>query len=74
MMFDKLVGRNGHDDLAWFIFDESGEREYRAVSQAAKQAEKHQKSEKTRHDLSIEGGLAVRHNHGPEPLARPAAR
>jgi hypothetical protein len=51
MILDKLVGGNSHDDLAWLVFDESGERKYGTVSQAAKQAEKYQKSEKTRHDL-----------------------
>jgi hypothetical protein len=45
MVLEKLVGRNGHDDLARLIFDECGKRKYRAVSQAAEQAEKDQKSE-----------------------------
>ena len=77
MILEKLVGGNSHDDLAWLVFDESSEREHGTVSQAAEQAEKNQKSEKTRHDLSIEDGprrFAASYDHVPEPLARPAAR
>jgi len=47
------------------------------ASQAAEHAEKHQKSEKTRHDLSVEDGprrFAASYDHVPGPLARPAAR
>jgi hypothetical protein len=77
MVLEKLVGGNSHDDLAWLVFDESSERENGTVSQAAEQAEKHQKSEKTRHDLSVKDGprrFAASYDHVPEPLARPAAR
>jgi hypothetical protein len=45
MIFEELVGRNGHDDLAWLIFDKGGEREHRAVPQPEEQAEENEKSE-----------------------------
>jgi hypothetical protein len=77
VILEKLVGWNSHDNLAWLIFDESSEREHGTVSEAAEQAEKHKKSEKTRHDLPVEDEprrFAASYDHVPEPLARPAAR
>jgi hypothetical protein len=77
MVLEKFVGGNSHYDLTWLVFDESGEREHGTVSQAAEQAEKYQKSEKTRHDLSVDDEprrFAASYDHVPEPLARPAAR
>jgi hypothetical protein len=45
VIFEEFVRRNGHDDLAWLIFDEGGKREYGTVSYSDEQAEKDQKSE-----------------------------
>jgi len=45
VIFEEFVGWNGHDDLAWLIFDESGKREHGTVSYSDEQAEEDQKSE-----------------------------
>jgi hypothetical protein len=50
VIFEKLVGRNCHDDLSRLIFDEGSKREHCAISHAAEQANKDEKSEQTRHD------------------------
>jgi hypothetical protein len=63
VVFEKLVGRNCHYDLARLILDKVSERKHRAVTETDKQAKENQKSEQTRHDqtrqVSVHQRLAI---------------
>jgi shikimate kinase len=49
VIFNELVGRNGHDDLAWLVRHEGSKREYRAVTEPGEQPKEDQESEQARH-------------------------